>query len=242
MKITAIKTKKIVAGDTLSQILDGAIKELREGDVLAITSKVVSICEGSIAAPEQSKERLVIEEADYILEGDRPYGMALTIKRNIIIPNAGIDESNIESGYVLWPKDPQKTANELWTYLRAKYNVKNLGIVITDSKTTPLRRGTTGVAMAHCGFTALNNYIGKSDLFGRPMQVSMANVAEGLAATAVLVMGEGSEQTPVAVISGSENITFVDHIPSKEELDVLNIGLDEDIYSPILKNAKWRKL
>ena len=128
------------------------------------------------------------------------YGIDLTIKNNILIPNAGIDESNGAGYFILWPKDPYKSARQIHQYLKKRFKIKNIGIIITDSKTTPLRWGTTGTSLAHYGFLALNNYIGREDIFGRKLRFTRANIADGLAAAAVCAMGEGSEQTPLCLI------------------------------------------
>jgi len=145
----------------------------------------------SVRVGSTDKDALIRQESEYYLPRKlNKYGVMLTIKRNILAPSAGIDESNAEGHYILWPKDPQKTANEIRAYLRKKYRLKKLGIIITDSRTLPLRWGTIGVCLAYSGFKSLNNYIGKKDLFGRKLNVTQSNVADSLAVAAVLAMGE----------------------------------------------------
>ena len=242
MKVEVYKTKKIRVGDDLYQHLGQVFAVLPERSVVIITSKIVSICEGSVVDPGQiTKEELIKSEADMIFEGELSYGMYLTIKNNIIIPNAGIDESNTADGFVLWPKDPQRSANKIRKYLMEKLGLKELGVIISDSKTIPMQRGTTGVSLAHSGFMALNNYIGKEDLFGRELMVSMSNVANGMAAAGVMMMGEGSEQTPLAVITDLPNVEFNLEDPDEKELGLINIQLDEDIYAPILTASTWKQ-
>ncbi|GJQ53410.1 MAG: hypothetical protein HKUEN02_22570 [Anaerolineaceae bacterium] len=114
-------------------------------------------------------------------------------------------------------------------------------MLITDSKTTPLRLGTTGVSLAYAGFSALNNYIGEPDLFGRELKVTKANVADGLAASSVLVMGEGSEQTPLALITDIPFVHFDPEAPTPEESKELRIPLTLDIYAPLITGASWKK-
>lgn len=237
MKITAIKTDKITPGKyKLTDILDKYLPDISENSILAVTSKIVSICEGSVAN-NINKHALVKKEADLMMVGfNNKYGMDLTIKNNILIPNAGVDESNGNGYFILWPKDPYKTANTVRSYLQKRFKLKNIGVIITDSKTTPLKWGTTGTSIAHYGFSALNNYIGKEDIFGRKLQFTKANIADGLAASAVAVMGEGSEQTPLCLI---EDIPFVTFGLKKEEL---KISLSEDLYAPLLTSVKWKKL
>lgn len=243
MQVKAIKTKKVVAGDDFFDILNEYLPEIKEKTIVAITSKILAICQGRIIKiDEKNKLDLIKEEADlYIDPSNAKYGIVITIKDNFMVATAGIDESNGNGYYVLWPNDLQNWANKIRRFLQEKYNAKNIGVIITDSKTTPLKKGTTGFCIAHSGFFALKNYIDKPDIFGRNMHVTEANHAEGLGATAVLAMGEGDEQTPLAIISDADFIKFNDNDPDKEELDHLNIPLQEDIYYPILKNAEWNK-
>lgn len=244
MHITAIKTHKITAKDTdIFSVLDRYIAHLPENSVVSITSKIVAICEGRIISLQDGdKDTLVKQEADFYLpKEDNKYGFFLTIKNDIMIASAGIDESNGNGYFVLWPQDPQKSANAIRHYLMKKFGCKNLGVIITDSKVTPLKRGVTGVAIAHSGFSALNNYIGEPDIFGHKLEVTKTNIAEGLAASAVVVMGEGKEQTPIAIITDIPFVHFQKKNPTKEELAQLHIPIEEDVFASILLKANWRK-
>lgn len=248
MIIKAIKTHKITDRDTnIFNIIDSYINKLEENSILVITSKIISITEGNIqkinpATEQRDKEKFVKEESEFYLDKDEnQYGFYLTITQNLLIPTAGIDESNGNGYFILWPKNPYKTANEIRNHLCEKFGVQNIGVIITDSKTTPLRWGTTGVAIAHSGFAALNNYMGTPDLFDRTMRVTKANVVDGLAAGAVAIMGEGQEQTPLAVISELTNVEFTNRDTTEEEIKHLRIDIDDDVYAPILKRAKWIK-
>lgn len=244
MNIDPIRTEIVTGKDpSLVDFLDRNVQNLPDGSILAVTSKIVAILEGNVIDKNSiSKERLVASEADYMLSGTTSrYGIILTIKSGILIPTAGIDESNIQNQFVLWPKNPYESAYKIWLYFKSKYKLKQFGVIITDSKTNPLRRGTNGIALAHCGFQALNNYIGKLDLFNQPLRVTTANVMDGLAGAAVLIMGEGNEQTPLALITDTNNVMFNNNKPSVEELNYLQISIDEDLYAPILQNAPWLK-
>ncbi|HUC20856.1 MAG TPA: coenzyme F420-0:L-glutamate ligase, partial [Candidatus Polarisedimenticolaceae bacterium] len=221
MIIRAIGTSKVVTGGgTLLQLLDSALTALGERSIVAITSKVVSLCEGRVVSIEGTdKQRLIQQESDYYLPAETSkYQLHLAIVRSTMAPEAGIDESNGNGNYVLWPADPQASANQVRRYLAERFELKEVGVVITDSTCTPLRLGTTGVALAHSGFAAIHSYVGKPDLFGRPFGVSQSNIAGGLAAAAVLVMGEGAERTPLVIIEEASNITFQPRDPNPEEL------------------------
>jgi putative folate metabolism gamma-glutamate ligase len=242
MKITALKTHQIQSGESINDILDQHIPPLTEGMIVAITSKIISLCQGRTVPKNsvQSKYELVKKEADaYLTEAHNLCNVHLTIKRNILIPSAGIDESNGDGMYILYPQDSQQAARSIWRHLRNKHHLAHLGIVITDSHTTPLRKGVTGITLGWCGFEPLYSYVGKPDIFNHPLQVTQINILDALAASAVFIMGEGAEQTPIALIEGAPKIQFLSRPPTLEEERMIHIPLEEDIYAPLLKNANW---
>lgn len=246
MIVKAIKTDKILPSQKpLEAVLDESIKQLSENTVVAITSKIAALCEGRVVPSEgTSRDELVAREADlYLPRRFSKWNFELTITRRTLVMSAGIDHSNSGGDYyVLWPEDPQKSVNDIWKYLRKKHGLGNLGVIMTDSTTTPLRWGTTGVAIAYCGFQPKNSYIGQPDVFGRKLEVSQSNVAGGLAAAAVLCMGEGNEQTPIALINEVPFVEFQDRPPSQEELDeYFVIDRDEDVFAPLLNGVNWQK-
>lgn len=244
MIITPIKTAKILPGSTdIFSLLDASLSSIDEGSVLAITSKVISLCENRVVPlGTKDKEELMVDESAYYLPAEHSkYGHRFTITNNTLIPSAGIDESNGSGHYVLWPKDPQKSANAIRQYLSERFSLKHIGVVITDSTCQSLRLGTAGIAIAHSGFNALNDYVGKPDLFGRLLGVTQSNIAGGLAAAAVLAMGEGAEQTPLCVIEKLPFVKFQERDPTPEELSSLRIPLEDDLFAPFLKSAPWQK-
>ena len=243
MKVIPIKSEIVRAKKrSLLSLLDQFVVNVPERSILAVTSKIVSLCEGRVMDKDIEKQSLIEKEADLFLAPEENiYGISMTIKRDLLIPAAGIDESNGGGQYVLWPRDPQKTANAVRVYLTKRFSLKYVGVLITDSKTTPLRWGTTGTTLAHSGFVGVNNYIGTPDLFGKKFEVTKVNVRDGLAASAVLVMGEAREQTPIALITSVPFVRFQDRDPTKKELEALRISMDEDLYGPILKRAPWKR-
>ena len=244
MKITPIKTHPITVKDNeLREILARYISSLKEGSVLAITSKIVSICEGRVVEIGRvNKDELIKQEAEYYLPPGEKYHFYLTIKHNLLIPSSGIDESNGNGYYILWPKDPQKTVNDVRNYLAKKFKLKRVGVIITDSKTSPLRWGVTGVTITHSGFAPLNDYIGTKDIFGRELKFTKTNIMDALGGAAVLVMGEGKEQTPLAIIEDVPLVNFQQRNPTAKELREVNItALEDDLYKELLCSVKWRK-
>lgn len=244
MKITAVATHKITPKDkNIFHIFDRYIKLLKENSILVVTSKIVAICEGRVVrAGSIDKQKLIEQEADYFLPPQlSKYNMTLTIKNDLLVPTAGIDESNGGGYYILWPLNPQKTASQIRQYLERKFSLKNIGVIISDSRSWPLRLGTTGFALSYSGFKALNSYINTSDIWGKKLRVTRADVADALAIAAVLVMGEGKEQTPMAVIENTPFVKFKKSNPTKKELMELKVQLEDDLYEPLFKKIKWRK-
>jgi dihydrofolate synthase / folylpolyglutamate synthase len=247
MNLTPLKTPPIIATDNLLSVVRAAIdqfpeKKLPEKSVLAITSKVVSICEGRVVSLDQvDKHELVRQEADRYLEPhSSKYGVMLTIKDNVLAVTAGIDESNVSEGYVLYPTDPWQSARQLWEFLRTEYSLTEVGVIITDSTTFPLRWGVIGRSLAFCGFQGLNNRIGEKDLFGREIKMTQVNVAEGLAGAAVFVMGEVAESTPLCAITDIPHIIFKQEPTTQAEIDSLQIALEDDVYAPLLTSVQWK--
>ena len=230
MKIQTIKTKPISTPQNLEDYIQQFLPKLEEDSIIAITSKVVSICEGQIVSKDSTdKESLIRREADKIIPNPQAIdkGILLTYKNHILIPSAGIDESNSNGNYILYPRNPFLSVQKLWMFLREKHQVKNLGILMTDSHTTPLRKGVTGIALAWWGFNPVKSCIGNLDLFGRPLSVTYINVADALAVSAVFNMGESAECTPLAIITQAPHIDFNDTQHSTEDIC---IDPKEDIY------------
>ena len=244
MHITPIKTHKITHEDKdILKIIDQYVPTLSENSILVVTSKIVSICEGNTVPLESiGKEELVISEADYYLPKEtNTFHVTVTLKNNVLAVNAGIDESNTNDGYVLWPKNPQESANKIRQHLSEKHGLKNVGVLITDSKTTPLRYGITGLGIAHSGFLALNDHIGTPDIFGRILKMTQVGVMDGIAAGAGVCMGEGANQTPLAIVTDVSFVQFQGRNPSKEELELLDIDPETDVYGVVLQSAPWKK-
>ena len=244
MQVAPVKTNRIaIRSQCLFEVLDRHLHSFEDGSILAITSKLVAVCEGRVAAIEQcDKEALIQRECDWFLPAtSNRYRVMLTIKCQRLLPSAGVDESNGDGHYILWPADPQAAANTVRAYLVDRFGCRHAGVLITDSTTGPLRRGVTRIAVANSGFQALRSYVGLPDAFGRPLQMTEANVSEALAAAAVIVMGEGSEKTPLVVLRDLPFVHFQERDPSEEELTALRIALDDDLYASVLRAANWQQ-
>lgn len=244
MIVNSIKTHKILPAESILKVIEEYVPSLPEKSILVITSKILSVCQNRVIKREtvSDKFELIKSEADLYLEGDysEKYGICLTIKNGILIPTAGIDESNADENYILYPVNIQEEAAVIWKFLKEQHHRREIGVLITDSHTTPLRRGVTGIALGWCGFQALHNYIGQPDIFGKPLRVTQTNLLDSLASSAVFVMGEGNEQTPLAFITDVDKMTFQNRPPSKEEVQCVSIPIEEDIYAPLIKTADWK--
>jgi coenzyme F420-0:L-glutamate ligase/coenzyme F420-1:gamma-L-glutamate ligase len=191
---------------------------LKDGDVLVISSKFVAVSEGrmvklsSVRAGEVAKElamkyrmdarlcELVIRESDKILGGIP--GFILTSKDGLLTPNAGIDKSNARHGtVVLYPRRPEVSAWRLREALKFSRGV-SIGVVICDSRLSPTRRGTTGVAIASSGVEAILDMRGRVDLFGNVLKVTAQGVADDLSSAAEILMGESDEAAPIVLVRG----------------------------------------
>ena len=244
MKVVALKLKKLLPPkDDLLAALFVSKLALTDGDVLAISSKVVSIAEGRcVPASSTTKEKLIQQEAELVFAPKElsKWGYQFTITQGALVGSAGIDQSNGNGYFVLWPKDPMKSAAKLRTALMKHYKIKKLGVVITDSTSRPLRRGASGFALAWAGFNPLYDYRGTADIFGRLIQVEQANIADSLAAAAVLVMGEGSEQTPIALLRDVPQAVWdTKPVPKGEPAYV--VPLKDDLFASFLTSVKWKK-
>jgi len=220
--------------DDIYSVLEESLPPLKENDVLVITSKVLAIHQGRCVKINEtvSKDTLIEQEADYYISRDRvPYqAVILTIKENVLIPSSGIDESNANGYYILWPKNTNALVKEITLFFKKKHNLKNLAVIATDSHTTPLRWGVLGIAIGFYGLKPLYDYRGKTDIFGRTLTMTQKNVVDTLATLSVAIMGEGDEQTPIAIIRNAPFVEFTD----EDTYDSFIIPKDKDIYKPLL--------
>lgn len=212
--------------DDLAVLIISALEEaglqLQDGDVLAVTQKIVSKAEGRQRALAEVEARaaalalaretgkdprlaeLILAESREIL---RKRGELIISEHRLgmVLANAGIDRSNVDGGedeVLLLPVDPDASARQLRSAIEA-VSRRRLGVIITDSVGRAWRRGTVGLAIGTAGVTPLEDLRGEPDINGRPLQVSEVAPADSLAAAAVLVMGEAAEATPVVIIRGA---------------------------------------
>jgi len=237
MIIKAIKTSIFKEGQDLLDFLVKYLPKIKNGDIVVITSKIVALSEGRAVEKKNDKtrEKLIKAESQYALK--TKYGW-LAIRDNMVMAGAGIDESNANGKIILLPKDSFRSAAKIRKALMKAYKVKNLGVLITDSRMLPLRSGTVGVAMGYSGIKGQKDYRGKKDLFGRINKVSRVSVVDSLAAAAVLTMGESAEQSPIAIINNAP-VEYAERV----DKHALDIDIRDDLYQPLfarIKNIKFK--
>ena len=251
MKVTPIQTKALLPPqDNLLAVIDGIDLQLTEGSVLAIAAKVVAIHQGrTVLIPtdpiehREQKDALIKKEAAWYTERDLsvPFPRIFTIYEGTLCSSAGIDESNGNGHWVLLPEKSGKFAAELRTELCRKYGIHDLGIVVFDSRSFPMRNGTIGMTLGYAGFHAQLDYRGKNDIFGKAIMSERMNIADCLASTALLAMGEGNESTPLAVIQDIPHIGFAENEESEDFTLALKTTMEQDVFTQFYRDHDWKR-
>ncbi len=203
MNVVSIKTRRFnPPQDSLDDLLSYFDNKLTEGCVVAISSKVLGICLNCcVPINEIDKQTLEKLQSDKIITTKDNSDILLTKKDDMILEYGGVD--TLSSGYyVTLPKKPYKTAMQIWKQLKKTNKIKKLGVIITDSHSVPFRKGAVGMAIAGYGFKPYAGYETKNKV------LAVADVLDGLAATANMVLGEAEKITPIAVINEIPDIVF----------------------------------
>jgi len=246
--VYGISTGLLVSGDdilgrVISSITNTDAKTIEDGDILLFAESPLSTTEGrnikldditpsaeayQLAEKYSIDPRLaevILMESDTIVGGIPGY--LLAGKWGLILPNAGVDESNAPDGWVTrLPADPEASANRLRDEIRQRTG-KDTAVVIIDSRTHSMRLGVSGVAIGCSGILPITDERGKPDLYGNKLQVTRRAIADSLASTAELLMGEASEGVPVVLVRGYPYVRCenckIETISAEEDL-FLNIG------------------
>lgn len=217
-------------GDNLFSIITNALEnskvQLENGDILAITQKIISKAQGryvdlSTVQPTMRAHEIaqrtykdphfvevVLRESSEVLRAE-PGRFIVVHKYGFVCANAGVDHSNVhpigvenpDDWVLLLPEEPDITANAIRKEFQDAHH-KNIGVLIIDSHGRAWRKGTVGVTIGVAGIPALEDLRGKPDLFGYKLQVSEVAAADELAAAASLVMGQSTESIPVVHVRG----------------------------------------
>lgn len=235
-------------GDDLAGLIEQALEQqelaLQNGDVIVITSKIVSKSEGrwvdlTTVVPDAEAQEVAAEcgkdprEVALILGESRRISR---IRQGVLIAehrlgftcaNAGMDHSNTRPGdnwRLLLPENPDRSARRLREEIHRRSGVQ-VSVIISDSHGRPFRMGTVGVAIGSAGLPALWNLRGTPDLFGTPLRVTEVGFADELATSAGLVMGQAGEGIPVAIVRG---LTYP--VDEQSGADDLNRPPELDLY------------
>lgn len=198
---------EVAEGDDLSALIAVAAPWLRDGDVLVVTSKIVSKAEGRLVhVPESGPERDAAREAVLTAETARPVARRgntriVRTHHGFVMASAGIDASNVERDrLVLLPKDPDASARALRAGLRERHGA-DVAVIISDTMGRPWRNGLTDVALGVAGMGAIRDHRGEVDPYGNELHVTQMAVVDELAGAAELVKGK-CDGVPVAVVRG----------------------------------------
>ncbi len=231
--------------------------QVQDEDIIIIASKIISIIEGGriplnsinqirnnakimakVANLDPRFAEMVFREAEEVI-GAVP-GAILALKNNIIQANAGVDRSNAggDEFLIILPREPIQSANRIRKEIYNKTN-KKVGIIVADSKTLPLRRGTSGFALATSGFIPIIDDRGSSDLYNRKMVITTRAIADNIVCGAEILMGESNQRIPIVIARGCKDITFYDDFSDNEKNDLMKICPKHCIYmGPLWHNRK----
>jgi coenzyme F420-0:L-glutamate ligase / coenzyme F420-1:gamma-L-glutamate ligase len=189
---------EITQGADLAKLIADAAGSLRDGDIVVITSKIVSKAEGRVIRAE--REHAIDAEAVRLV-ASRGQTRIVETRHGLVLAAAGVDSSNTAPGtVVLLPEDPDSSARRLRKALAGRLGV-TVGVIITDTMGRPWRTGQTDTAIGVAGVAPLRDHRGEPDTFGNLLEVTVAAVADEIAAAAELVK-EKTRQVPVAIVSG----------------------------------------
>lgn len=250
-----IHTPLIRAGDDIAGILVRATGEtpagrLQDGDILVVAETAISTAEGriislgSLVPGEQAVGlarrygmdpplvQCILDESDEVVGGIP--GFLLCMKHGTLLPNAGVDASNAPPGCVTpLPVDPDASASRIRERIERLTGAR-LAVIIADSRTHAMRVGCSGVAIGCAGIPSVIDARGRSDLFGRPLEVTRLALADNLASAAEVVMGEADERTPAALIRGLD-------IPITETSGIESIDAKECLFMGLLNQESPRR-
>ncbi|KWV30043.1 coenzyme F420-0:L-glutamate ligase [Micromonospora rifamycinica] len=197
----------VTEGDDLAVLIGTAAPWLRDGDVLVVTSKIVSKAEGRLVdVPADGPERLAARDEVLAAEtarvvATRGQTRIVQTHHGFVMASAGIDASNVDkTRLVLLPVDPDASARSLRAALRDRYRI-DVAVIISDTMGRPWRNGLTDVALGVAGMPAIRDHRGEVDPYGNELQLTQMAVVDELAGAGELIKGK-CDQVPVAVVRG----------------------------------------
>ena len=190
---------EVRAGDDVAELIALAYPGLQDGDIVAVTSKVVSKSEGRVASAS-TREQAIAAETVRVVARRGPLRIVET-RHGLVMAAAGVDASNTEPGsVVLLPEDPDASARRIRAGLRERLDVR-VGVVVSDTMGRPWRLGQTDVAIGAAGLRVSEELAGTVDSYGNLLEVTEPAIADEVAGAAQLVLGKTGGR-PVAVVRG----------------------------------------
>jgi coenzyme F420-0:L-glutamate ligase/coenzyme F420-1:gamma-L-glutamate ligase len=202
---------EITPGANLTELIVAAAPDLVDGDILIVTSKIISKAERRVVSAD--RDDAIAAETVRVVARRGPTTIAQT-RHGLVMAAAGVDRSNTAAGtVVLLPEDPDGSARRLRKSI-GDMTGANIGVLITDTMGRPWRNGQTDAAIGAAGVLPLRDHRGKPDSFGNVLEVTVAAVADEIAAAGDLVKGK-TDQVPVAIVRGlAELVIPASHDPS----------------------------
>ncbi|HEY1532258.1 MAG TPA: coenzyme F420-0:L-glutamate ligase [Galbitalea sp.] len=224
---------EIEAGMDLGELIGNTLEGLHHGDILVVSSKIVSKAEGRIVHASDREQAITDETVRVVATREFPRGVTRIVENHLGIVGAaaGVDASNTPEGTVLLlPLDPDASAARIRAALEDRFDVA-IGVVISDTLGRPWREGQTDVAIGGSGVTLLTDLRGTTDTQGRVLDVTVPAVGDELAAAADLVKRK-SDALPVAVIRGLGHLVDAEARGARvlirpSETDMFRLGTDE---------------
>lgn len=212
---------EIAPGDDLVSLLTELLRDdpLVDGDVLVLTSKVVSKAEGRVVSADDREQAITDETVRVVATREHSTGVTRIVENRLglVMAAAGVDASNTPEGTVLLlPVDPDASARALRAGLSAAFGVR-IGVVVTDTAGRPWRQGVTDIAIGAAGLVVLDDLRGQVDSFGRPLVMTQAAVADEIASAGELVKGKALGR-PLAVVRGLGHLVTDDDGPGARAL------------------------
>ncbi|MGC4808176.1 coenzyme F420-0:L-glutamate ligase [Micromonospora sp. DT233] len=227
----------VTEGDDLAALIATAAPWLRDGDVLVVTSKIVSKAEGRLVdVPADGPQRLAARDEVLAAETARVVAARgatriVQTHHGFVMASAGIDASNVDkTRLVLLPQDPDASARALRAALRERYQL-DVAVIVSDTMGRPWRNGLTDVALGVAGMPAIRDHRGEIDPYGNELQLTQMAVVDELAGAGELIKGK-CDQVPVAVVRGYLTAARDDDAGAKAllrdaELDLFSLGTAE---------------
>jgi coenzyme F420-0:L-glutamate ligase/coenzyme F420-1:gamma-L-glutamate ligase len=234
---------EIGPGDDLAKLIAAAEPDLLDGDVVLVTSKIVSKAEGRIT--EAADREAAIDAETVRVVARRGTLRIVENRQGLVMAAAGVDASNTAPGTVLLlPEDPDASARAIREGLRLLLGV-NVGVVVTDTFGRPWRAGLTDVAIGAAGVHVLDDLRGGTDAHGNPLTATVVATADELAAAGDLVKGKAAGR-PVAVVRGLPHTTSEEDGEGARALvrsardDMFRLGTSEAIRQAVTQRRTVR--